>query len=73
VKFNAEGNDTVNMYNRVFKNPDYHVNAQSKNAMHQFAKFMNINAYPTLIFLDENLQSITNLMGNFRQRIRTLP
>jgi thioredoxin-related protein len=68
VKFNAEGNDTVNMYNRVFKNPDYHVNAQSKNAMHQFAKFMNINAYPTLIFLDENLQSITNLMGNFRQK-----
>ncbi len=65
VKFNAEGNDTVNMYNRVFKNPDYHVNAQSKNAMHQFAKFMNINAYPTLIFLDENLQSITNLMGKF--------
>jgi thioredoxin-related protein len=26
---------------------------------------MNINAYPTLIFLDENLQSITNLMGKF--------
>jgi thioredoxin-related protein len=49
VKFNAE-NDTVNMYNRVFKNPDYHVNAKSKNAMHQFAKFMNINAYPTLFF-----------------------
>lgn len=65
VKFNAEGNDTVNMYNRVFKNPDYHLNAQSKNAMHQFAKFMNINAYPTLIFLDENLQPITNLMGKF--------
>jgi thioredoxin-related protein len=26
---------------------------------------MNINAYPTLIFLDENLQPITNLMGKF--------
>jgi hypothetical protein len=30
VKFNAEGNDTVNIYNRVFKNPDYHVNQRAK-------------------------------------------
>lgn len=65
VKFNAEGSETVNMYDRVFKNPEFQVKSKGKNGMHQFAKFMNINAYPTLIFLDENLQPITNLMGKF--------
>lgn len=65
VKFNAEGNETVNMYNRIFKNPEFQVKSKGKNGMHQFAKFMNINAYPTLIFLDEKLQPITNLMGKF--------
>jgi len=65
VKFNAEGNQTVNFYDRVFTNPDYATKAKSKNAMHQFAKFMNVNGYPALVFLDENAQPITNLMGFF--------
>jgi RecG-like helicase len=43
VKFNAEGNQTVNFYDRVFTNPDYATKAKSKNTMHQFAKFMNVN------------------------------
>ena len=54
MKFNAEGNETVNMYIEFLKSWLSFKTAQSKNAMHQFAKFMNINAYPTLIFLDEN-------------------
>ena len=65
VKFNAEGNQTVNFYDRVFTNPDYATKAKSKNTMHQFAKFMNVNGYPALVFLDENAQPMTNLMGFF--------
>ena len=65
VKFNSEGDETVNIYDRVFKNPEFQVKSKGKNGTHQFAKFMNINAYPTLIFLDENLQPITNLVGKF--------
>lgn len=65
VKFNSEGDEIVNIYNRVFKNPEYLVKSKGRNGMHQFAKYMNINAYPTLIFLDEKLQPITNLMGKF--------
>jgi thioredoxin-related protein len=65
VKFNAEGNQTVNFYDRVFTNPDFANKSKSKNAMHQFAKFMNVNGYPALVFLDENAQPITNLMGFF--------
>ena len=49
----------------IFKNPEFQVKSKGKNGTHQFAKFMNINAYPTLIFLDENLQPITNLVGKF--------
>ena len=62
VKFNSEGNEVVNIYNRVFRNTDL---AQKIAGKHSFAKFMNINAFPTLIFLDENQQSITNLVGKF--------
>ena len=62
VKFNSEGNDTVNIYNRVFKNTEL---AQKSDGKHSFAKFMNINTFPTLIFLDENLKPITNLVGKF--------
>ena len=62
VKFNSEGNETVNIYNRIFKNTD---SAQKSDGKHSFAKFMNINNFPTLIFLDENLQTITNLVGKF--------
>lgn len=35
VKFNAEGNQSVNFYGRVFTNPDFANKAKSKNAMHQ--------------------------------------
>lgn len=68
VKFNAEGNEMVKMYDRTFTNPDFIENTSGRNAMHQFAKFMNITGYPSLIFLDENLQSITNLSGFFTAR-----
>lgn len=68
VKFNAEGNETVNIYDRTFTNPDFIANTNGRNAMHHFAKFMNVTAYPSIIFLDENLQPITNLMGYFSVR-----
>lgn len=65
VKFNAEGNETVIIYGRTFANPEFMVKSKGRNAMHQFAKFMNVNAYPSLVFLDEKTQPITNLMGYF--------
>lgn len=65
VKFNALGNNTVNFYDRVFKNPDFVENSKDKNNMHSFAKFMNVNSCPSLVFLDEKGQVITNLNGLF--------
>lgn len=65
VKFNAEGNELVNIYDRTFSNPDFKANSNGRNAVHHFSKFMNVTAYPSVIFLDENLQPITNLIGFF--------
>jgi thioredoxin-related protein len=65
VKFNAVGKIEVNFYGRVFKNPDISVDTPNKISWHPFAKFMNVNSSPSLVFLDENGQTITNLMGSF--------
>ena len=65
VKFNALGNSVVNFYDRIFKNSDFSQISKDKINMHQFAKFMNVNACPSIIFLDENGQTITNLNGLF--------
>ena len=65
VKFNALGNSVVNFYDRIFKNSDFSENAKDKINMHQFARFMNVNACPSIIFIDENGQTITNLNGLF--------
>lgn len=65
VKFNAEGNDTVNFMGRVFKNPEFKKNAKGRNSSHEFAQYMNISAYPSTVFLDEDKNLITNLMGFF--------
>lgn len=62
VKFNALGDAEVSFYDRVFKNTESN---SGKGIMNPFAKFMNINSCPAIIFLDEKGQTITNLNGLF--------
>ena len=62
VKFDAEGKEPVNIYNQTFSNPDYK-EKRKRNAMHEFTKFMNVNAVPSIIFLDEQANPITILQG----------
>lgn len=64
VKFNGEGNDEVNYKDTVFGNPDYNpANANSRNSPHDFARYLQISAYPTVVFFDENGDIITPLRG----------
>ncbi|RZV70603.1 MAG: DUF255 domain-containing protein [Flavobacteriaceae bacterium] len=64
VKFNGEGNDTVNFKENVFTNPQYDpARANKRNSAHQFTKFMRVSAYPTLVFFDEKGEFITPLKG----------
>lgn len=62
VKFNAEGAGTVEMFGRTFSNPEFST-GKKKNAQHEFTKFMNISAVPSLVFMDEQANPITILNG----------
>ncbi|KMQ72632.1 thioredoxin family protein [Chryseobacterium koreense] len=62
VKFNAEGNQVFTIYGRTFGNPDF-VSGKKKNSMHDFSKFMNVNAVPSMVFLDEQNMPITIING----------
>lgn len=64
VKFNSEGNETFNLYDKEFSNPEYEANSNKKrNSVHQFTVFMNVNAIPSTVFLDEIGKPITILQG----------
>ncbi len=64
VKFNGEGDDTVNYKENTFTNPQFNpAKANKRNSAHQFASYMRINAYPTLVFFDEKGDFITPVKG----------
>lgn len=63
VKFNAEGNEVINFKDKVFKNPDYDPNKSGRNAVHQFALAMGVNAYPTMVFFDEKAGFLSPVKG----------
>ena len=64
VKFNGEGNTEVNYMGKVFKNPYYkQEDAFRRNTAHEFARYLQVNAYPTIVFFDEYANVITPLRG----------
>ncbi len=64
VKFNAEGNSIVNYDGKTFTNPNYdEAKAKRRNGVHQFARFLRVNAYPSILFFDENANLITPVTG----------
>jgi len=64
VKFNGEGNASIAYKENTFTNPEYNpAKASRRNSAHQFARYMRINAYPTLVFFDEKGDFITPIKG----------
>lgn len=63
VKFNAEGTETINYKGVTYENPNYNPNKRGRNSPHQFASYLRVQAYPTMIFFDENGKVITPVMG----------
>lgn len=71
VKFNAEGNEQVDFEGKNFGNPHYNAHKKPSyggGARHQFAQYMNISAYPSTVFLDNDKNLITGLVGYFEAR-----
>jgi len=64
VKFNGEGNSEVTYKDNTFKNPGYDPEkANKRNSAHEFARFLQIRAYPTIAFFDEELKLIAPITG----------
>ncbi|WP_142785187.1 thioredoxin family protein [Changchengzhania lutea] len=64
VKFNGEGNESFTYKDNVFSNPNYNpAKANRRNSAHQFASYLRVNAYPTIIFFDEKGDVIVPLPG----------
>lgn len=64
VKFNAQGNEEVNFKGRTFTNPNYKPElAKRRNGTHQLAMYYKVQAFPTVVFIDENSEFLTPLRG----------
>lgn len=64
VKFNAEGNETVNYKGKKYANPSFNPAAvNSRNSVHELSRLFQIQAYPTIVFMDEKAEMIAPIKG----------
>ncbi len=63
VKFDAESADPVSFKGQTFSNPEYDPNKQGRNGVHQFARYLQVSAYPTLVILDADGTYISPIVG----------
>lgn len=69
VKFNAEGNSSVTYKERTFTNPGYDpAKANRRNSSHEFARYLRVRAFPTMVFFDEEANYITPISGYLKPR-----
>ena len=67
VKFNAEGNSTVTYKDKTFGNPNYDASkANKRNSAHEFSRYLQVRAYPTMVFFDEEGNVISPVTGIFK-------
>lgn len=52
VKFNAEGNAEVNYKGTKYTNPQYVADKKGRNAVHEFTRFLQVRAYPSMMIFD---------------------
>lgn len=64
VKFNAEGDKLITYKGQEFKNPNYDSRKEFKrNSAHQLANYLQIRAFPTIMFFDENGDVLAPIPG----------
>lgn len=64
VKFDAQGNSTETYQGKTFTNPNYDpAKAKTRNGTHQLTMFLKVNAFPTIVFFDEQGEYITPIRG----------
>lgn len=64
IKFNAEGDSSVTFQGNTFTNPNYDpAKKNRRNAQHQFARYLSVRAYPTMVFFDDDFNLIAPISG----------
>jgi thioredoxin-related protein len=63
VKFNAEGNTELTFKDVKYSNPSFDASRRGRNSQHQLASYLGVNAYPTILFLDENSSLLLPIKG----------
>lgn len=63
VKFDAEGPNAVEFKGQTYSNPNYVPNKPGRNGVHELSRALQVRAYPTLVYLDENLEMIAPISG----------
>lgn len=64
VKFNAEGNEVIKYKDQSFDNKGYKPEmANRRNSVHALTLALQVNAFPTVVFFDENGDMIFPLRG----------
>lgn len=64
VKFNGEGDSKVTYKEKDFSNPNYDpLKANRRNSAHEFARYLQVRAYPTIVFFDEEANFLAPITG----------
>lgn len=63
VKFNAEGKDAIKYKDQQFSNPEFDPSRTGRNAQHELAQALRITAYPTIVFFNENGDTLLPVPG----------
>jgi thioredoxin-related protein len=69
VKFNAEGDSVLKFKDNTYTNPNYDpAKANRRNAQHEFARYLGIRAYPTMVFFDSELNVLAPISGYLKPK-----
>lgn len=63
VKFNAEGDENIQYKDYTFSNPNFDPKRKGRNATHELAGALKISAYPTIVFFNENGETLLPVKG----------
>ena len=63
VKFDAESGKDVTFKGNSYRNPGYNPYGRGRNSQHQFAQALGVSSYPTVIYMDEELNIIAPIKG----------
>jgi len=63
VKFNAEGQSSVTYKGKKYANPNFIAERKGRNAVHEFAMFLKVQAYPSMMVFDSKGEVKAPIVG----------